>query len=379
MRTTKRIKGAFVTQRGFTLIELMIGLLLGLLTVLVITQVMVTAEGKRRSVTMGSDAQTNGAMALYTLQRDIQMAGYGMTSSMDALGCTVKAQHNAFSSFSFMLAPVVITDGAGGAPDSIRVLRGRASNFSVPLPLSEVHLQTDNQFTVRSSFGTAPGNIMIAVPKLQGPGSWCSLFNATHDPAATVTTLTPTQVPHVAGLGGEWNQNSLMPASYAKDDYLLRMESLVLRDYSINVVNKANNLQVSELSTATGNTASQDLYPQIVNLQAMYGKGALDASGNVVMNSYDNATPMSNAEWQQVAAIRIAVVVRSNQYEKDRVTQSPPQWDIGLATPVNGSTVTACGTSKCIALKIDHLADWEHYRYKVYETIVPLRNILWNS
>jgi type IV pilus assembly protein PilW len=32
-----------------------------------------------------------------------------------------------------------------------------------------------------------------------------------------------------------------------------------------------------------------------------------------------------------------------------------------------------------VTLKVDGNADWKHYRYKVYETVVPLRNLLWQS
>lgn len=381
MRTTNPPLRRPAAQRGFTLIELMIGLLLGMLTVLVISQVLALVEGQKRSVAMGSDAQVNGAMSLYTLQRDIEMAGYGATSSMDALGCPVKAQFDVSGTpFTFTLAPVVINDGGGDAPDTITVLRARTSSFSAPMVLSGAHTKTDNHFTVTSSFGAVTSNMMIAVPKLQGPNNWCSLFNVTSDAGSPATTLAPTVIPHVAGTSGKWNQNSVFPASgYVKDDYLLNMGSMVYRTYSINTVKNANNLQVTEMSPTSGVNSSQDLYPQIVNLQALYGKGTVDASGNVSVDTYDNVTPLTNADWQRVVAIRIAVVARSNQYEKDVVTSANPQWNVGSSATITGPTTTTCGTNKCISLKVDGLDQWQHYRYKVYDTIVPLRNVLWNS
>lgn len=376
MRKLKAPISLVPAQRGFTLIELMIGLLLGLLTVLVITQVMVMAEGKKRSVAMGSDAQANGALALFTLQRDIEMAGYGAAASPDALGCTVKGQFDTTGTpFTFTLAPVIISDGASDAPDTISVLQGRTSGFSVPMLLTGIHLQTDNHFTIGSSLGAVASNMMIVVPKTQAASTWCTLFNVTNDTSSPATTLSSTNVPHVSGSSGKWNQSTLFPpAGYINGSYLLNMGSMVLRTYSIN---NANNLQVSELSPTSGATASQDLYPQIVNLQALYGK---DTDGDGVVDTYDTTTPTTNAGWLQVLSIRIAVVARSNQYEKDIVTASAPQWDVGAATTINGPTTTVCnGASKCIALKVSQLADWQHYRYKVYDTVVPLRNVLWNN
>lgn len=367
--------GPAASQRGFTLIELMVGLLMSLLTVLAITLMLLNAEEKKRAVSMGSDAQTNGAMSLYALQRDIQMAGYGATSNMDSLGCAVQAQHGSKAPFTFTLAPVVIADGASGAPDTITVMRGGAAAASLPMLLTSKHDQADDHFTVSSTFGAAVGNIMIAVPKSQS-GTGCALFEVA-DSASPM--MSATVLPHVAGASYQWNQAGVIPTGgYAKDDYLLSMKSLVLRSYSISIT---NSLSVSDLSSATGLPVSQDLYPQIVNLQAMYGKGTVDAAGNVIVDTYDNKTPTTNAEWQSVVVIRIALVARSNQYVKDSITLSPPQWDLGTTGKVVPAT-TPCksGGGKCIDLKVDQVgADWQHYRYKVFDTIVPLRNVLWNS
>ena len=362
-------------QRGFTLVELMVGLVLGLLTVLVISQVLALAEGKKRSVAMGSDAQVNGALALFALQRDIQQAGYGATASPDALGCTVKRKFDgAGAQLSFTLAPVVITDGASDAPDTITVLQGRTSGFSVPMVLSGAHLQTDDHFTVKTSLGAVAGNLMIAVPKIQDASTWCTLFSVTHDGTGS-TALSATNVPHLSGASAKWNQSSIFPeAGYPDGSYLLNMGSMVYRSYSVDA---GNSLAMAELSPTTGGSATQELAPQIVNLQALYGK---DTNADGVVDTYDNATPGSNADWLKVLSIRIAVVARSLQYEKDEVTQDAPRWDVGTTSTITGPATTDCnGGSKCIALKVSQIADWKHYRYKVYDTVVPLRNVLWNS
>ena len=52
---------------GFTLVELMVAMVIGLVTTLVITQVLAFSEGQKRTTTSGSDAQVNGSLALYTL------------------------------------------------------------------------------------------------------------------------------------------------------------------------------------------------------------------------------------------------------------------------------------------------------------------------
>jgi type IV pilus assembly protein PilW len=65
------------------------------------------------------------------------------------------------------------------------------------------------------------------------------------------------------------------------------------------------------------------------------------------------------ATLRQVRAVRIAIVTRSAQYEKDAVTSGP----IKMLDDTVSMTLNT---------------DDQHYRYKVLETIVPLRNALWN-
>jgi len=367
---------------GFTLIELMVGLLIGMLTILVIAQALAVSEAKRRTIAAGSDAQTNGAMALYTLQREAQMAGYGGASNPEGLGCPVKAQFANETPFTFTLAPVVIENDPDGLPDKITFLRSRTSGFSVPIALSGAHTQLDDHFAVSTSFGARAGNMMIAVPRMQSPTSGCTLFTVTDDKSLPEASLTATVIPHRPGPQGKWNQStSIFPSSgYAREDYLLNMGTLMSRAYSVDRSNSTSSLRVEELSPVTGKAFSQNLYPQIVNLQALYGKGTVDASGSVRIESYDEDTPVTNAEWQKVVAVRIAVVARSTHYEKEEVTVVPSaKWDVGTSTPLKPPTVSCNGPSKCINIRVDTVPDWKHYRFKVFDTIVPLRNVVWNS
>jgi len=369
--------------RGFTLIELMVGLLIGMLTVLVIAQALAVSEAKRRTIATGSDAQTNGAMALYTLQREAQMAGYGGASNPDGLGCAVKAQFASDTAFNFTLAPVVIENDPTGLPDKITFLRSRTSGFSVPIALAGAHTQLDDHFAVSTSFGVHAGNMLIAVPRMQSPTSGCTLFTVTDDKSIPEATLSATVIPHRPGPNGKWNQStSIFPSGgYARDDYLLNMGTLMSRVYSIDASSSVSSLRVEELSPTTGKAFSQNLYPQIVNLQALYGKGTVDAAtGSVRIDSYDEDTPLTNADWQKVVAVRIAVVARSIHYEKDEVTVDPnAKWEVGTSTPIKPATVPCNGPSQCIPIRVNHTPDWKHYRFKVFDTIVPLRNVMWNS
>ncbi len=69
---------SFFRQAGFSLVEILVGLVIGLLATLVILQVFSVFEGQKRTTTGVADAQTNGSIALYTLARDLQRAGFAM-------------------------------------------------------------------------------------------------------------------------------------------------------------------------------------------------------------------------------------------------------------------------------------------------------------
>lgn len=63
---------------GFSLIEVLVGLAIGLVVVIVIGQTLSVSEGFRRTTTGGSDTQSSAAVALHFIERDFRMAGYGL-------------------------------------------------------------------------------------------------------------------------------------------------------------------------------------------------------------------------------------------------------------------------------------------------------------
>ena len=73
---------------GFSLIELMVAMVIGLIGMIIIFQVFEVSEGIRRTTTSGGDAQQNGTIALYLMQRDLRNAGMGFNDTPYA-GCSM--------------------------------------------------------------------------------------------------------------------------------------------------------------------------------------------------------------------------------------------------------------------------------------------------
>jgi len=104
----------------------------------------------------------------------------------------------------------------------------------------------------------------------------------------------------------------------------------------------------------------------IINLQAEYG---LDTNNDTIVDTWQASAP---ATWSTVRAIRVGLLSRSQQYEKVAVTTAAPTWAGGAFTMTNLD-----GSSGAVAS--EDANDWRHYRYRVYQTIIPLRNLVWGT
>jgi type IV pilus assembly protein PilW len=174
--------------RGFGLVEIMVAVLIGLLLTIVIYQVFTVFEGQKRTTTSGGDAQQNGLLALYTIAHDVRMSGYGI-NYLPLLGCTVNAYDVGppIRNFSFTMAPVQITDGAGGSPDSVTIVYGNSNTLMSSVELLQSTASTDTLFVVANAFGFAAGDVIMAGQV----GKSCGL--------ATVSSVVGSNVNHTAG------------------------------------------------------------------------------------------------------------------------------------------------------------------------------------
>jgi type IV pilus assembly protein PilW len=371
------------SARGFGLIELMIGLAIGVLTMLATVQVLAVAEGHRRANAAGQDAQVAGALGLFGLQREVEMAGYGIASSLDALGCGLQARHagTLVGSFPAALVPALVTQGANGAPDTVQLLSsaGASARYAVPIRAIPPYYNPAAQdpggaafnVSVASSLGVKKGDL---VANVLGAGQPCEVFEVTADP-------TLGKLPREDNAG--WNANGFPSAALVQGSFVVNLGTLRARRFTV----AGNTLAVSDYDLATRDWgAPAGLQAGVVNLQALYGK---DTDGDGRVDTFDTVTPTSNAGWLQVQALRLAVVARSPQYERSIVTDNADPsldgelwWDVGSGrgARVVGSVGCLSG-SQCLKLKVDFNGNdqWKHYRYKVFDTVVPLRNMVWSS
>jgi type IV pilus assembly protein PilW len=366
-------------QRGITLVETMVGLLLGLVTTVLIAQVVVSSETRRRGTAAGSDAQVNGALALYTLQRDIMQAGYGMNSSPEALGCRITGTNDNGATFNGTLAPVEIVAGANGAPDRISTFGSSKQGYALPARVTENHPTQSSVFFVDTNLGVTSGDVMIAVPPVwDNTTNYCGIFDVTQN------ANTNNNQAQGSGQGlqmiqhnptGQWNQpaGANLPNAYPAGSMLVNLGQLLHKTYSVDAT---GSLVLTRIGT-NGTSTTDTLYPNVVNLQAYFGK---DTNGDGIVDLYDKVAPTTATAWSQLRTIRVATVVRTLQREKEIVTSAAPTWDVGAHAAPAGAA--ACGNSMCLNLRVNFSAngnEWQYYRYKVYDTVIPLRNLIWKG
>jgi type IV pilus assembly protein PilW len=355
---------------GFSLVEIMVALVIGMFGVLIMMQVLSASEGQKRTVTSGNDAMNEGLMALYNLQSEIRTAGYGFTD-LKVLGCN-------------LTLPTGVTLAGGLAPVNIN---------HPSITIQDVN--TDTLLIVYgNTMGTTQGDQIIQTtsgtigPIMQTPDSfvrndWVVVAGTTRPSYCTKTlyqvddfSTTPPKLLNVP------------PYAFNVGDRVFNLgQSVKVVGYAI----YKGNLNTCDFSAKTCATPADwsSISDNIVSLTAQYGR---DTSGLGVMDGivdiFDNTTPNlppgpvvpdPSCTWARIESIRLAIVARSNQPEQvDPVTNLPvttnaPVWDGTAPNNPNGSTATS--TQRPINL--NGIANWQNYRYKVFQTLVPIRNITW--
>lgn len=356
-------------EEGFGLVELMVGMLIGLIGVIIVFQTFAVAESYKRTTTSGADAQQNGSIALYYIERDLRMAGYGINNP-SLLGCRVLAYDLGppERNFSFLMTPVIITDGASGAPDSIQILTGSSALLPSPTELIQTMASATSSYRVSTRFGFLPGNLVIAGET----GKDCSLAQVTTLPTAAGQT---DQIDHATGSyidanGGSavarYNKATGLGVTYNAFDYTAQTGGRMFDlgpspGLNLYAVTTSQLMQTQTLQGA----AASSLADNIVQLQAQYGKDLVGSDG--IVDTWEATMPAAPTatDWSRVLAVRVAIVARSGLREKPN------------AATGNCDTTTTVPTWAGGTLDLSADADWRCYRYRVFETTVPLRNLIW--
>lgn len=357
------------SQAGFTLVELMVGLAIGMLATLVVMQVFSVFEAQKRATTGAADAQTDGNIALYTVTRDLQLAGYGLipdgkpSIADSALECPSVTDFTAASAVAADLSPVTIVDGgSGNGGDSIIIRYGTSSTGGIPTRITTA--VTTDTMTVQASTGCKGGDIAL-IMNTAGP-MVCALAQvASGVPAPYTISFSDSR----ARTSGAAVQSALIAC----------LGSWNVVTYSVDSVN-------GNLVVQNGTNAPVPIVAGIVNMQAQYGIADPLASNDPNFNKIVQWVDATGATWanptvanrNRIKAVRIAIAARSATFAPNIVTTACNAGSDLCAWTALSPAPRDASPAPNIKLLGTGNTDWGHYRYKVFETIVPLRNVIWS-
>ncbi|WP_169258350.1 PilW family protein [Aromatoleum diolicum] len=364
-------------QGGFSLVELMIGLVIGLIITMAITS-SISAIGKQFRITGSGVSAAEGAqLGLDILDRNTRMAGAAVFSSAVAAMCPsinmYKGGTTVFDGTPTGNAyPAVrITDGGSAGSDTIDLLLtppklsgGLVVAVTKEMPISSSVIKV----TEPRDLLQANDLVMVARP-LPNTTDPCTLIQITDITGKCSDGTNGCNVNHGSGEASEYNPPNPKKAFTSAPDYpvgsvLIKFDEFSYTRFSV----QCNSLLrhdalVTPSCTGTPSYRDSELAGDIMMLKAQYGIANADSDA---ISTWKSAATTTADELARVKAIRVAIVARSQESDNSVVTGTAPVvFDGGLTLDLSGTSVPSGKT-------------WQNFRYRIHETVTPLRNVAWN-
>ena len=382
---------------GFSLVELMVAMVIGMLGIVVMMQVFSVFESQRRTTSSGDDSISSGAISLYGIQREIQQSGWGI-SNVQLIGCSVTGLLTGGANLP--LVPLTINSplisGQDPHTDTLLIVSGNGNATVEGNSIESVTLTPPASYAVNGASDFSPGDLVVGVPQVRP--MLCALAAAKSNGA-----ISGPNVPFASAFAGITNGDRLFNLGKKPTVrvYAIRSGNLTVCDYTAQNCGLAANNDDS--------TIWMPIASNVVSMRAEYGRDTtiaipLPSSGSAmsgVVDKWDQAarTPYSPYVAKntaacgllRVAAVRLALVARSSQPERtlDWPLHANHVMTHLLVNPSldpriwMGSDAVAHGVDPAAAAAVViTLPDpnpawptWQDFRYKVFQTVIPLRNI----
>lgn len=368
---------------GFTLVELMVGLALGMMATLAIFSTVSSFESQRRVTGSSVDMQQNGLLALYSIEQDIRMAGFGLIDSTTTPGEMPCTRINAYNPGSvFDSAPVVVANGGAGT-DIITVNRMDSDTGGI---VTGGHAA---KVSAALGAGAVPAAIALDTSKalhandyilVSETGQDCSLLKVSASPSDSLGAGGVDVVP-VGNAAGDTAQHPDFPGYGASAIVANLGQAGPAFSTTKYQIDENYDMVRSEDGGATWNVVASN----IVVVVAQYGiadagtqsvscwTDAADKTSATDCSAGTNWAAPADAEVRRIKAIRVAIVARSVQL----MPKTNGACTTTTAAPVAWTDSTGSSTPPVIDLT--EIPDWGCYRYKVYQTIIPVRNVIWGG
>ena len=299
-------------MRGFSLVELMVAMALGLFVMLVIGTVFDANSRTSRYTEASNDIQAQGRVALDLLRRDLRIAGFRGCNSNQLMG-------------SGALRNVIAgpTDYNNDLAAFLRGHAGTGTDFAPAAPgeitgADPVALAASDAITIRVPIGDPrPVNGLMASAVVDVPlfsvaglqvGDRVVVADCAQTSAFRVTGFTGTAVRHEAGL----NQTNDLGRAFGPDAMLVPFATV---SYYVGVGADGTNSLFRRIGATA---ASEEVAAHVDEFRIEYG---VDTTGDFAADQYVMADQVAN--WDQVVSVRAGLLLRSQQ---DGVTPAAQQY-----------------------------------------------------
>jgi type IV pilus assembly protein PilW len=333
--------------RGFSLVELMVSVVVGLLALMFATRLIINAEQNKSVSLGGSDSMQNGMLAMFSISGDAGQAGWGLNDNM-LIGCnTGFTDANGYQLATAQLdgvnitplAPVVIQSN-GANSDQISFYSGTSSVAIGSVPLNGAY--ADGQSTAATaaspttSYGIEANMVVVFAQETATANSPCTLAELSSAlQAGGAVNLDPgLRFNSAAGYGHSFST----PARF----FMLGLENkLAFHTWSVQngiLMLRATNLAGSE-------TTPSSVVDNVVAIKAQYGFDTRTAAnfiptGGMQVGQWSSTMIDADGDghvggmgdYQRVAAVRLAVIARSKTVEKP--SQTSGQCTATTAQPI---------------------------------------------
>lgn len=411
------------SRAGFSIIELMISILIGMIVVLILMQLFAQTEQWNRNTTSGGDAQNTAQITAYMLTRSLSEAGGSLLAVRARPSVTNESDEiwvSDTNSVFLPILPVRIFDNES-AGDRIEVVTQSGVFGNGGLPLWKKVGNVNDPFLVRSFQGIESGGDSTDSRK-----SWLLVtkndaFGDTEPRHGALVTIPKDGIaPGVAG-GNEEGffliKHSPIPAALLGNlgsdvgseppsgtdagkpsaHWIQGLGMLEIERMQVKTIDGMTGLirekrAFDEKNYPTTENKNFEA-PHVVYLKAFYGFDDQDPpTGQVTKwlaatggDDGEENCSLGTSGWictgiknnengltaQRLIAIRFGIVVRSPQHDKSyKSSEKITLWNWNCDT----SSITCPGTDPVYTVP-DEASD---YRYYTLQSTVPLRSAIWN-
>ena len=383
-------------QRGFGLIEIMVGVVIGLIAVLVIYQVYAVAEGFKRNTTAAGEAQQNGLFSTFVLGMEIGNGGAGMAAAaQDLAKCPDPMNFPALDprhfAESFRPIPVMIYDGGGAStPDRFVVNYSMATTIANSAPFMNAPA-AGQSFQVQSPGGFHDGDLIIGInPELAPPDCASSrVANVSAPDANGIVTITQIRLFPAGGIPFSGTSVLLnMGACNRAQKIQYSVNNGVL--YSTPLIDTSG-ANCGELANPL---IGNPLASNILVMKVQYGIDSNLDPKRLLDYWVQGTTATPKGDWDpatllaapittinQIKAVRIGIIVQSEQFDKNLAgftggdyVNGDYNWVLFDCADANKANCPGRLTGS-VPATVSPAGNW---RFRKYETVIPLRNEIWN-